>query len=90
MQGPIDVRLPCLEAVIVAEPVEIRRPHGVDQVIRCPWIELVIARDDIHRRQRIHEIEGIDDLHAVPQLALEGGIQEIAAVQEANVATLRL
>ena len=47
------------------------RLDGLDKVIRCPGIELVIACDDIHRRQRIHEIERVDDLHAVPQLALE-------------------
>jgi len=78
------------KGVIVAKPVEPRGMQRIDEVIRGPRVEFVITRDGIERRQPIEEIHGVDHLQAVPELALERGIQEVAAMQDADVAALAL
>jgi hypothetical protein len=70
-EGAIDIRCPRFENVVVSEPVELRRSHRGHQLIRTAPIEFMVSGDHEHRRDRVHEIEGVDDLQSVPELALE-------------------
>ena len=90
VQRTVDVGLAGREPVVVADPVEIRRPDGLDEMIRRARIELVVTGDDVHRRQRVHVVEGIDDLHAVPGLPPGRRIREVPAMNDAHVAALCL
>jgi hypothetical protein len=48
----------------------------------------VVSGHDVHWRQSIEVVEGLDYLRAAPELALERRKQEIAAVQNPYIPTL--
>ena len=84
-QARVDPGIARREAVVGAEPVESRGLHGRDQVLRCARVELVIARGCVQRREGVEVVHGFDYLQAVPELALERRVQEVAAVQDTHV-----
>ncbi len=90
MQRAIDLGIPGLEVEIVANPVELRGAHGVDQMLGSASVQLVITERYVERRKGIEKIHGIDHLQPVPELAFERRIQEIAAVKDAHFGALRL
>ena len=90
MQRIVDGFVTGREPVVSANPVEGRLLYPIDQVLGRARVELVVAGDDIHWCNRVHEVERIDHLFAVPQLAFERRIQEVTAVQDAHVASLSL
>ncbi len=75
-----------IERHIVSEPVEFGFDQPVDQLFGCAAIKFMVTRHDIHRRQSIEEVHGFHHLLAMPQLAFEGRIQEVTAVQHTHVA----
>ena len=68
----IDIRRTGLQSKIVTQPVEVRLTNLCrSEAPETAWIELVIARNDIHRGQRIQKIHRLDHLFTIPQLALQ-------------------
>ena len=59
-------------------------------VVWSPAIKLVITRRHVKWCNRVDEVHGINHLQAVPEIALQRGIQEIATMQHMHVATLGL
>ncbi len=67
-----------------------RLPNPLDQRVGSARIELVISRHCIQWGQIVQEIHRFDHLLAIPDLAFQRRIKEVAAVQNAYVVSIRL
>ena len=79
-----------LENVVIAEPVKTRGFDRIDEIRRVLIVdvELVIAGNKIDRGNSIDNIQRLDHLIAMPDLAFERRRKKVPAVQHAHIPAL--